>query len=55
MGIQVWPWTDQLLLETHGYCGDCYERLLEPIENGSKGPKTNSVDAQRPAGRPRRS
>jgi len=54
MGIQVWRWSDRLVLESHGYCSTCYERLREPTENGSQAPKTNSGEAARPAGGRRR-
>jgi len=49
MGIHVWRWSQRLLLETHGYCSNCYDDLLEPIENGSKVPKRNRGKALRPA------
>jgi hypothetical protein len=48
MGIKLWRWSDRLLIETHGYCSDCFDILADPIENGSKVPKTNGAVASRP-------
>jgi hypothetical protein len=29
VGVRLWPWSGKLVVETHGYCEPCAERLLD--------------------------
>jgi hypothetical protein len=53
-GIQIWRWSNRLFVETHGYCSNCFEALVDPTENGSKVPKRDNRGGFRPASDPTR-
>jgi len=48
LGIQIWRWSDHLVVQTHGYCSACFEDLIGRVEREAIAPKRDTAAVIRP-------